>query len=124
MSVNTVVLMGRLGSDVKLREVNGSYVANFDLATSSSFKDKSGQWVSNTEWHKVVVWGNRAKTLSEKTTKGCVLSVTGSLSTRSYDKNGTKVYVTEIKADNVQFYNSKDTSQEFASAFTTDDLPF
>jgi single-strand DNA-binding protein len=75
-------------------------VSKLSLATEHSFKDASGEWKRNTQWHNIVMWGNEK--LAGMLVKGAKVVVTGRLETRSYeDKNGDKKYVTEVVANDV-----------------------
>ena len=78
-------------------------ICNFSLATSSSYKGKDGQTVETTEYHNVVVFGAAAENCARYLTKGAIALVEGKLQTRSWDKDGTKQYRTEVLADRVQF---------------------
>jgi single-strand DNA-binding protein len=105
MSVNKVIILGRLGQDPELKYTPGGMaVCNFSLATSESWADKSGQRQERTEWHRVVVWGKLGELCNQYLTKGRQAYVEGSLQTRSWDdKNGQKRYTTEILAKTIQF---------------------
>jgi len=104
MSLNTVLLMGNAadlpeiwtGTDSKKK-------ASFKLATNEHYKNKTGEVVQQTEWHKIVCWNNLA-TIAEKIIyKGCKVFIQGKLTTRDYkDKDDKKVYVTEVIAENIQ----------------------
>lgn len=149
MSVNKVILLGRLGQDPELKYTpGGSPVCNFSLATTESWTDKSGQKQEKTEWHRVVVWGKLAELCNQYLAKGRQAFLEGRLQTRSWDdKDGNKRYTTEILASTVQFIGGAtasnnttagnvDTSyaqtaaptQEYAVAsdasFAADDIPF
>lgn len=109
MSVNKVILVGRLGKDPEVRFTNtGSAVANFSLATSEQWNDKEGKRQERTEWHNIVVWGKQAETCGQYLSKGREVYIEGSIRTSSYDdKNtGQKRYKTEIVAQNVRFLGS------------------
>ena len=98
--VNKVILIGNLGRDPEIKYTqNNVAVANFNLATSESWKDKaSGEWQEKTEWHKVVAWAGLAEQAG-KLVKGQQVYVEGSLETRKYTgKDGTEKYTTEVKA--------------------------
>ena len=137
-SVNKVILIGNLGADPELRYTpNGNKaVCNLRVATTESYKDKSGQKQEKTEWHRVNVWGPQAEACGKYLAKGRSVYVEGLIETRSWDdKDGTKKYSTEIVADRVQFLGGKDQgagqSREQApyqppgdSEPSTDDLPF
>ncbi len=105
MSVNKVILVGRLGQDPELKYTPSSMaVCNFTLATSESWNDKSGQKQERTEWHRVVVWGKLAELCGQYLAKGRQAYIEGALQTRSWDdKDGNKRYTTEINARTVQF---------------------
>lgn len=108
MSVNKVILLGRLGQDPEIKHTpNGSAVCNFSLATTESWNDKAGQKQERTEWHRVVVWGKLAELCHQYLAKGRQAFVEGRLQTRSWDdKDGNKKYTTEIMATTVQFIGS------------------
>lgn len=106
MSVNKVILLGRLGQDPEYKVTpSGAAVCNFSLATSETWNDKnSGQKQEKTEWHRVVVWGKLAEICNQYLSKGSQAFVEGRLQTRSWeDKDGNKKYTTEINATTVQF---------------------
>lgn len=102
-SVNKVILVGNLGRDAELRYTpGGAAVATLSMATTEVWNDKSGQRQEKTEWHKVVLWGKSAESLSEYLTKGKQIYVEGRLQTRQWDdKDGNKRYTTEIRGDRV-----------------------
>jgi len=105
MSVNKVILVGRLGQNPEVRYTpSGAAVANFSLATNESWTDKNGQKQERTEWHRVVVWGKLAELCQQYLQKGRQCYVEGRLQTREYnDKDGVKKYSTEVQAQTVQF---------------------
>ena len=94
---NHVLLIGHLGSDVQLTKFdNGNQVARVSLATSESYK-KDGEWVEETQWHRLVSWGNYAEKLAASAKKGSELAVQGKLKYGTYtDKNGIKRESAEI----------------------------
>src|SRR5204862_2454983 len=101
-SVNKVILVGNLGRDAELRYRPGAApVATLNLATTEVWNDKtSGQKQEKTEWHRIVLWGKSAESLSEYLTKGKQIYVEGRLQTRKWtDKDGHEKYTTEIRAD-------------------------
>src|SRR4051794_23193510 len=102
-SVNKVILVGNLGRDAELRYTpGGAAVATLNMATTEVWNDKSGQKQEKTEWHRVVLWGKSAETLSEYLTKGKQIYVEGRLQTRQWDdKDGNKRYTTEIRGDRI-----------------------
>lgn len=105
MSVNKVIILGRLGQDPELKYTpSGAAVCNFSLATSDNWVDKSGQKQEKTEWHRIVVWGKLGELCNQYLAKGRQAFVEGTLQTRSWEgKDGQKRYTTEINAKNVQF---------------------
>ncbi len=105
MSVNKVILIGRLGQNPEVRYTpSGAAVANFSVATNESWTDKSGQKQERAEWHKVVVWGKLAELCSQYLTKGRQVYLEGRLQTRQWqDKDGQTKYTTEVQAQTVQF---------------------
>ncbi len=101
-SVNKVILVGHLGRDAETKFTpGGAAVTRFSVATNRRWKDKeSGEWKEETDWSNVVLW--RSENLANYLTKGKQLYVEGRLHTRSYeDKDGKKVYATEVVADDV-----------------------
>jgi single-strand DNA-binding protein len=105
MSVNKVILVGRLGQNPEVRYTpSGAAVANFSVATNESWTDKSGQKQERTEWHKVVVWGKLAELCAQYLAKGRQCYLEGRLQTRQWqDKDNQTKYTTEIQAQTVQF---------------------
>jgi len=102
--VNRVTLVGRLGKDPELRFTQGGQaVAQVSVATDESFTDKQGQKQKKTEWHKVVVWGKQAESVSKYLAKGSLAYIEGKLQTREWEKDGVKRYMTEVVAQNVRF---------------------
>lgn len=134
MSVNKAILIGRVGKDPEVKHLDGgTAVANFSLATSEKYKNKSGEMVENTEWHNIVLWRQLAELTEKYVHKGDQLYLEGKITTRNYDKDGTKHYVTEIVADQMRFLSSKNASPQGESQQsapqqsvidTTTDLPF
>lgn len=127
MSVNKVLLIGRLGNNPEIRYTNtGTAVANFNLATSENWNDKSGQRQERTEWHRVVVWGKLAELCEKYLSKGRQCFVEGRLQTRSWDdKDGNKRYTTEIVASTIQFLggNAQPGASAGAGAGMSDNGP-
>jgi single-strand DNA-binding protein len=105
MSVNKVILVGRLGQNPEVRYTpSGAAVANFSVATNENWTDKQGQKQERTEWHRVVVWGKLAELCNQYLSKGRQCYLEGRLQTREWeDKTGVKKYTTEIHAQTVQF---------------------
>jgi single-strand DNA-binding protein len=119
MSVNKVILLGRLGQDPELKYTpSGSAVANFSIATSDNWVDKSGQKQEKTEWHRIVVWGKLAELCNQYLSKGRQVFVEGKLQTRSWDdNNGNKRYTTEINANTVQFIGGREQGADNSAQY-------
>jgi single-strand DNA-binding protein len=107
-SVNKVILVGNLGRDAELRYTpGGAAVATINMATTEVWNDKSGQKQEKTEWHRVVLWGKSAESLSEYLVKGKQIYIEGRLQTRKWqDKDGNDKYTTEIRGDRVVLLGS------------------
>lgn len=100
MSVNKVILVGRLGRDPETRYTSaGQAVANFTLATDESYKDRNGERQKRTEWHRIVVWGKQAEIAQQYLRKGSLIFVEGRIQSREWqDKEGQKRTAFEIVA--------------------------
>ncbi len=146
--VNKVILVGRLGKDPEVRNLdNGATVANFTVATSESYKDSTtGEKKEITEWHNVVLWRGLAEVAQRYLHKGDMVYIEGKLRTRSWEKEGVTRYTTEIVADNMTMlstgkgggsnnsgggdYGSRNTERASTESYSapadagTDDLPF
>ena len=103
-SVNKLTLIGNLGADPQLRYTEGGQaMCQLRVATQETWKDKQGQQQERTEWHWVVVFGARAEACAKHLAKGRQVYIEGPLQTRSWEKDGQKHYVTEVKAATVLF---------------------
>lgn len=113
MSINKVILIGRLGQNPEIRHTpSGSAVANFSIATSESWNDKSGQKQERTEWHRIVVWGKQAELCQQYLSKGRQVYIEGKLQTRQWqDKDGQTKYTTEVHAQSIQFLGAQGQGQ-------------
>ena len=107
-SVNKVILVGNLGRDPETRQLpSGETVANITLATTESWKDKSGNKQEKTEWHRVAFYGRIAEIVSEYLKKGSQVYVEGRLQTRKWtDKTGQEKYTTEVIANEMKMLGS------------------
>lgn len=114
MELNKVFLIGNVGKDPDIRTTEqGVKVAQFPLATSERYKDREGNQHEQTEWHSVVAWRHLADICDNYVKKGTHLFIEGKIKTRSWeDKEGTKRYVTEIVADNIQMLGKRDSGQQ------------
>jgi single-strand DNA-binding protein len=116
-SVNKVILIGNLGKDPEVRRLeNGAVVANFSIATSESYIEKSsGEKREVTDWHNIVVWRGLAEVTEKYIKKGMKIYVEGKLKTRSWqDKEGTTRYTTEIVADEINILSRLENQQQNA----------
>ncbi|HMJ69562.1 MAG TPA: single-stranded DNA-binding protein [Cyclobacteriaceae bacterium] len=107
--VNKVILVGRLGKDPEVRNLeNGASVANFTMATSETYKDKTtGDRKEVTEWHNIVLWRGLADIAAKYLHKGDMIYVEGKLRTRSWEKEGVTRYTTEIIGDNMTMLSTQ-----------------
>jgi single-strand DNA-binding protein len=101
--VNRVMLIGNLGKDPDVQFLEGNIaVAKFPLATTETFKDRSGKLVSQTEWHTVVLWRGLAELAQKYLHKGSLVYIEGRLRTRSWeDKEANRKFATEVVGDNL-----------------------
>lgn len=108
-SVNKAILIGNLGKDPEVRYMpSGEAIANITLATTDTWKDKSGEKQERTEWHRVSFFGRQAEVVGEYLKKGSQIYVEGRIQTRKWqDKEGQDRYTTEIVADRMQMLGSK-----------------
>lgn len=96
--MNVLNLVGRLGGDPELKAVGESVVANFSIAT-----DRKEKGEKITDWHRCSLWGKSAQVLADNLKKGDVVGVTGTVTYRSYEKDGEKRTATEVKCSNFHF---------------------
>lgn len=142
--VNKAILVGHLGKDPEVRHLeSGVAVANFTMATTESYKDKTtGERKELTEWHNIVLWRGLADIAAKYLHKGDMVYIEGRLRTRSWEKDGVTRYITEIVADNLTMMSpkpggrdhrentpspapSKNSSEDYkAPDPAVDDLPF
>ena len=109
-SVNKVILIGNLGRDPELKSLpSGQPVANFSIATSEKWKDKStGETKEQTEWHNIIMFGKLAEIAGQYLKKGSSIFVEGRLQTRKWqDKNGQDRYTTEIIANEMKMLGGR-----------------
>jgi len=137
-SVNKVILIGRLGKDPDVRNLDsGVSVANFSLATSDVYKDKTtGEKKEFTEWHNLVLWRKLAEVAGKYLHKGDLIYVEGKNRTRAWEHEGVKRYTTEVVVNTLSMLSTKrapgppvhtDADTPPAGAMTDndpDDLPF
>ncbi|MES2583355.1 MAG: single-stranded DNA-binding protein [Pseudomonadota bacterium] len=109
-SVNKVILVGNLGRDPEVRYLpSGEPVANITIATSSKYKNKTGEMVEETEWHRVTFFGKLAEIVGQYLKKGRSVYVEGRIKTRKYtDKDGIEKYATDIIANEMQMLGGRE----------------
>ena len=120
--INKVILVGNLGKDPEVRYLEGgTAVANFPIATSESYKDRSsGEKKTTTEWHNIVLWRGLAEIAEKYLKKGAQVYIEGKLKTRQWqDKEGNNRYTTEVVGDNLQMLGRKDDNNSTAPTSTT-----
>ncbi len=125
-TVNKVILIGRLGKDPDMRYApSGTAIANFNMATNQSTKDKDGNFTDHTDWHRVVAFGRTAEVAGEYLVKGKLVYIEGRLQTRSWeDKNGQKKYTTEVVCSNMQLLGSRgDNDAKVDTPPETEEVP-
>jgi single-strand DNA-binding protein len=136
-SLNRVTLIGNLGQDPELKQTpKGSSVCNISIATAESYKDKTtDEWKETTDWHRVVLWEKLADVAGQYLKKGDKVYIEGKLKTRDYEKDGKKVYITEVRATNLIMMggNKADTNEDYNKEMANksksildenEDLPF
>jgi len=107
--INKVILVGTLGADPQNKSFpNGGSICNFSIATSEKWQDKqSGQWIENTEWHRIVANNRLGEIAQQYLKKGSKVYIEGSLRTRKWnDQNGQERYSTEVRAETLQMLDS------------------
>ena len=115
MSVNKVILVGNVGRDPETRHLDkGVAVSRFSLATTENYTSKTGEKVSNTEWHNIVAWRGLAEVVEKYVKKGSQLYIEGRLRTNMYEKDGVKHYATEINADTLQLLGKREGQSELS----------
>ncbi len=121
--VNKAMLVGRLGKDPEVKYMpDGTMVTNFTLATDEQWKDKNGEKVQKTEWHRIVTYRKLAEICGNYLVKGKLVFIEGRIQTRSWDdKDGVKRYTTEIIANDMKMLDSK--SQNKAGESSPDSTP-
>ena len=106
--VNKVILLGNAGKDPEVRHLEGgAIVATLTLATSESYKNNSGEKVTQTEWHNLVIWNSLAQVVEQYIKKGDRLYVEGRIKSRQYEaQDGTKRYITEVFVNTLKMLGS------------------
>ncbi len=114
MSLNKCMIIGNLGRDPEMRYTpSGQAVTQFTVATNRNYRDQQGEWQSETEWFRVVVWGQQAERTAERLRKGNKVYVEGRIQTRQWeDQTGNKRYTTELIANQVSSLERRDRDEE------------
>lgn len=122
MSVNKVILVGRLGRDPETRYTSsGQAVCNFTLATDESFKDRSGERQKRTEWHRIVLWGKLAEIAQQYLKKGTMVYLEGRIQSRQWDdRDGNKRTTTEIVGNVMRMLSTRAESAAAAAGASPD----
>ena len=123
--MNKVIMTGRTTKDIELKATpSGTSVAEFSLAVKRTFKNANGEYES--DFFNCVAYKNTAELLSRCVKKGDLIAIDGKLQTRNYiNREGNKVYVTEIVVENVEFLQAKKQDEiKFEEIDPDDDIPF
>lgn len=106
---NKVQLIGHLGAKPEVKNTeSGKKLAQFNLATSESYRNVKGEKVTETQWHRIVAWGKLAELAEKYLDKGKEVAIEGKLVNRSYtDKEGNKKHITEIQANELLMFGAK-----------------
>ena len=106
---NKVQLIGNLGAKPEVKTLeSGKKMATFSLATSESYRNASGEKVTETQWHRLVAWGKVADIAEKYLDKGKEIAIEGKLVNRSYnDKGGNKKYITEVQVSELLMLGAK-----------------
>ena len=103
---NKVQLIGHVGQDPEIKQLESGRVANFTIATNDSYTNAKGEKVEQTEWHRVSAWGKTVEIIEQLLKKGSHVAIEGKLTHRSYDdKDGNKRYITEVVANELVMLN-------------------
>lgn len=125
--VNRVILIGNLGRDPEVRRLeNGAVVAKFSVATNENYKDKSGEWQTQTEWHDVIVWRHLAERAESQLSKGAQVYLEGKLTHRTWqDKDGNNRKTTEVVASYFRALNKREGGDGNSGYFPSseDEMP-
>ncbi len=101
--MNKAILIGTLGKDPEIRDVNGKKIATMSLATTRRWRDKSGEKKEETQWHRVIAWEKVAGIFESYTKKGSKVCVIGEIQNREYtDKDGVKKHISEVRVEEME----------------------
>jgi len=103
---NRVQLIGHVGQEPEIKNLESGRVANFTIATNENYTNTKGEKVEQTEWHRVSAWGKTVDIIEKFVTRGTYVALEGKLTHRSYeDKEGNKRYITEVVANELVLLN-------------------
>jgi single-strand DNA-binding protein len=124
MSVNKVILVGRITADIEVKDAGSSKLAKFSIATNERYTKKDGTKVENTEFHNIVVWGKPAEIIAQYKKKGDEIYIEGKLETSNWEDkdSGKKMYRTEVKASSFEFIGGQ--AKPATGNGGDDELPF
>lgn len=132
--INNVVLVGRLTKKPELKfTANGTKYTQFSVAVQKKFKSQNGEYES--DFISCLMWSTAAENFTKFTNKGSLVGIEGRIQTRSYDKDGKRVYITEVVAENFSLLESKKVTESRNNVVqpieesqfngvSDDDLPF
>jgi single-strand DNA-binding protein len=114
MSLNKCMIIGNLGRDPEMRYTpSGQAVTQFTVATNRNYRDQNQEWQKETEWFRVVVWGQQAERAAENLRKGNKVYIEGRIQTRQWeDQTGQKRYTTELVANQVTSLERRDRDED------------
>ena len=119
--MNRVELVGRITRDPELRYTSSSIASvRFTLAVNRPFQNQNGE--READFINIVAWRNQAENIKKYVSKGNLISVEGRIQTGSYEKDGQRIYTTDVVADNVQFLEPKSQSQRVQEEITPADF--
>ena len=125
-NLNKAIIIGNVGQEPKFSEVRDTKVLKMSVATNKSWKDKGGKWQSKVTWHNIVAWGSPCNA-AENLEKGDNVYIEGEIDNRSYESDGQKKYITEIRANRIIPISSREKVEEKPKEKEDDfppDLPF
>ena len=113
-SLNKVIIIGNVGNDPDVRYLDGgSVVAKFSVATNERYTTRSGEQVESTEWFRVEMWNDQAKTIEKYVRKGQQIYIEGRLKTETYtDKEGKERFSLNVRATTFQFLGGSNDRQD------------
>ncbi len=113
MAINKVILLGRVGKDPEIQQFDGGNKASFSVATTErGFTTRDGKEIpEKTEWHNIVCWKGLSTIVERFVKKGDLIYLEGKITTRSWDSDNGKKYITEIVADNIELLGNKTESK-------------